>query len=127
MLPAVYKLLHDQSAVRDLVGTRIYRHGDAPQQGAMLPYVTWQLISSIPENLVSGDTPPIDAMSVQVNCWSDDDEEVEELGGAVRAAIETAHHVTEGPTNGRDTETLRFRMTLIFTFWNFRPDDPDSN
>lgn len=124
MLPAVYKLLHDDSAVRALVQSRIYRHGDAPQQGATLPYITWQIVSSTPENLVDGEPPPIDAMSVQVNCWSDDDAGIEALGAAVRAAIESAHHVTEGPTNGRDPETLRFRITFIFTYWNDR--DPSS-
>lgn len=118
MLPPVYTLLRANGTVLSTVGTRIYRHGDAPQN-VTLPYITWSVISSVPENELS-ETPKIDQQSVQVNCWDDSDTDIEALGAAVRAAIEAGHHITEGPQNSRDSETLRYRISFIFTFWQHR-------
>lgn len=118
MLPLVYQLLHGDSGVSGIVGTRIYRHGDAPQD-VQLPYITWSVTTATPENVLSG-APRVDAMDVQVNCWGNDDADIEHLGECVRDAIESAHHITDGPTNGRDPETMRYRISFIFTFWNDR-------
>lgn len=119
MLPQVKALLVSDSDVAGLVGTRVYRHGDAPQNVA-LPYVTWFLVSGLPENEMS-ELPKIDAHHVQVDCWSNSDLEVEALATAVRDAIEPEHHMTAVAVNGRDPETKRYRIGMTFIFWTHRP------
>lgn len=126
MLPAVFEILAADSGVTGFIGTsppKIYRHGEAPQtvNGVPLrpPYVTWFLVSGTPLNHLDG-LPPIDEYSVQVDCWSGSDEEVEQLAKAVRDAIEPEHHMISVGPNGRDPETMRFRIGMTFTFWNHR-------
>jgi hypothetical protein len=119
MLPAVFPLLAADSDVASLVGPsplRVYRHGEAPQKVA-LPYITWFLTSGRPENILD-DVAPVDEDTVQIDCWSDSDAEVEQLATAVRAAIEPTHHLISKGPNGRDPETMRYRIGLTFTFWN---------
>jgi hypothetical protein len=122
MLPAVFPLLAGDSDVTSLIGTapvRVYRHGEAPQK-VVAPYVTWFLASGLPENVLDG-TPPADSYSVQVDCWSNSDAEVEQLAQFVRDAIEPAHHMTSVGPNGRDPETMRYRIGMTFSFWTHRP------
>ena len=119
MLPEVYDLLAGDGLVAELVGTRIYRHGDAPQ-GVSTPYVTWFVVSGTPENELSGG-PRIDAYSVQVDCWADRDALVEEVATAVRDAIELRYHMTAVVANDRDRDTMRYRIGMTFSFWTSRP------
>lgn len=119
MLPAVFPLLASDSEVTGFIGTnpvRVYRHGEAPQD-VQKPYVTWFLSSGRPENILDG-VAPIDEDSVQVDCWSDSDEEVVLLAEAVRAAIEPYHYMISKGPNGRDPETMRYRIGMTFTFWH---------
>lgn len=120
MLPGVYAILANAAGVVALIGTppRIYRHGDAPQ-GVLRPYITWFVSSAAPANNLD-DVPPVDEYTVQIDCWSEKDAEVEQLAEAVRDAIEPLQHLI-GVSNGRDPETMRFRISLIFTFWTDRP------
>ena len=121
MLPAVFPILAGDSDVTGFIGSapaRVYRHGEAPQ-GVARPYVTWFLSSGIPENTL-GELPLVDSYSVQIDCWSDSDAEVEQLAEAVRNAIEAEHHITSFGPNGRDPETMRYRIGMTFTFWNPR-------
>ena len=116
-IPPQY-LLSASAPVKALIGSspvRAYRHGSAPQ-GVTAPYVTWFLVSGLPELNVSG-TPSVDQHTVQVDCWSDTDAGVEALATAVRNAIEPTHHMTRIAINDRDPETLRFRIGLQFDFW----------
>lgn len=124
MFPDVFALLNT-AAVRALVGTtppRIYRHGTAPQ-GVTAPYVTWFVASGAPENVLDG-TPPVDNVTVQVDCWTNNTgtgaDQANTLGAAVRDAIEADHHVTQFGNDSQDFETQRFRVSLTFTFWNQR-------
>jgi hypothetical protein len=119
MLPAVYDVLASDGAVTELVGRRIFRHGEAPQ-GVVLPYLTWYLVSGVPENTFDG-PPRIDACAVQVDCWSASDSEVERLAVAVRDSIEAVHHMTGVTVNNRDPETGRCRIGMQFMFWTHRP------
>jgi hypothetical protein len=122
MLPNVFELLAGSSDVIALIGTdpvRAYRHGDAPQNVAV-PYVAWSVVSGIPENQLDG-TPKIDNFSVQLDCWSEGDEEVDDLATAVRDAIEPENYLTSISPDNRDPETMRYRISLIFTFWTHRP------
>lgn len=123
MLPKIYPLLVADAAVAALVGTRIYRHGTAPQ-GVVAPYITWFVVSGIPENELS-DLPRIDRYQVQIDCWSSNtgagDAQVEEVAQAVRDALEPHAHMVAIVANGQDFETQRLRLGLSFDFWTARP------
>jgi hypothetical protein len=128
MLPSVFTLLTADPAVTALVGTRIYRHGSAPQK-VEAPYVTWFLVSGIPENELSS-LPRVDRMEVQIDCWSNNtgtgDAQVEELAAAVRDALEPVAHMTGIIANEQDFETRRYRLGMQFTFWVRRKEASSS-
>jgi len=110
MLPPVYALLTGATAVAAIVSTRIYPHGSAPPEVAQ-PYITWQMVSGVPEiNLA--DAPDIDRCTLQVNCWHATSAGIVTLATAVRAALETAGHVTGVPINQRDTETKLYWIAI---------------
>lgn len=115
MMPPVYQLLQNTPAVAALVSTRIYRHGRAPQDAAT-PYVAWLLVTGDPENNLS-DTPPMDRMTVQIDCYHATDAGIEALATAVRDALEPHAHMTGQPVDQRETDTKLFRMALQFDFW----------
>lgn len=118
MLPPVFQTLKASTDVKAIVGTnppRIYRHGEAPA-GVEAPYITWLLVSGVPENNIS-DPPPADRQSVQVDCWHNTDKGVDELGEAVRDALELVTHVTSYENFPRDPDTRRFRISLNADFW----------
>lgn len=121
MIPDVYSLLHTAS-VSALVGNRIYRHGTAPQDVAA-PYVTWFVVSGIPENHLDG-TPPTDAFSVQCDVWTANTgagiTQANTIGEALRDAIEAQFHITNIGGDSQDYPTQRYRLSLTFTFWNPR-------
>jgi hypothetical protein len=112
MLPPVYNTLRASSAVVQIVDDRIWRHNIAPQDGAR-PYLTWFLVTNLPDNHLSG-LPPSDHMTVQVDCWADSDEQAEELAIAVRDAIEPYAHMTGQPIDAREPGTKLWRMALEF-------------
>lgn len=92
---------------------RAYRHGMAPE-GVARPYVTWSVPGGAPENTFDG--ADADVFRVQVDCWSDSDEEVELLASAVRAALEPAAHLVAYVADERDFQTQRYRMGFAFDF-----------
>lgn len=121
MLPAIFPIIKDASAVTALIGTnpvRCYRHGSAPQ-GTERPYLTWYVVAGTPENTLS-DTPRVDSYMVEVDAWSDDPTQVETLAAAVRDAIEPHAAMTSVAVNNRDAETLMYRIGLTFNFWRHR-------
>lgn len=118
MLPRVFAILKASADVRNIVATRIYRHGSAPQDTSR-PYITWTLISGIPENNLS-DPPPLDRMSVQVDCWHQTDDGIDRLATAARDAIEPVAYMTGVIIDQRETETKLFRMSMQFDFFNGR-------
>ena len=126
MLPRVFPLLTASAAVTALVGTRIYRHGAAPDN-VVAPYVTWFVVVGTPENSIS-ETPRIDRYSVQVDCWSNNTgtgaTQVETLAEAVRDALEPSAHMTGVVVNERDFDTQRYRLGLQFDFWTHRTSQP---
>jgi hypothetical protein len=120
MLPPIYTLLTVSSSVTALVGSnpaRIYRHGEAPQ-GVALPYITWSVVSGVPQNALNG-TPAVDACNVDINCWSKSDAQIVTLGQAVRDALETSSHMSSFDTS-KDYETKHYRMHMQFDFWLLR-------
>jgi hypothetical protein len=118
MLPPVFQTLKASTGVKNIVGTnppRIYRHGSAPQDREK-PYITWFLVSGVPENTLS-ETPSTDRMSVQIDCWHQTDQGVETLAQAVRDAIEPYAHMTGIVLNEREAETKLYRIALGFDWW----------
>lgn len=122
MLPGVFEVINASTAVKAIIGTnpvRCYRHGEAPQKVAR-PYLTWYLASGRPENSLD-EVPRVDENTAHIDCWSDSDAQVETLAKAVRDAIEPTHHMISIGPNGRDPETMRYRLGMDFTFWTDRP------
>jgi hypothetical protein len=118
VFPPVFQTLKASNAVKAFVGTnppRIYAHADAPQ-GVTTPYITWFVVSGLPENNLS-DTPPVDSITVQVDCWHKDKASVKLLATAVRDAIEPVAHMTGMPVDLREPETLLYRIGLEFEWW----------
>ncbi len=115
MFPGVFQQLKSSQAVKDIVGVnppRIYRHGSAPQDTSR-PYITWEVISGVPDNNLS-DLPPSDRITVQVDVWHQTDSGVEALAIAARDAIEPIAHMTGIPINLREPETRLYRIGLQF-------------
>lgn len=126
MLPPIFQTLKSATDVKAIVGTnppRIYRHGSAPQRPDGLPfdqpYITWFLLSGVPENQLSG-TPPVDRMTVQIDCWHQTDAGIEVLATAVRDAVEPFAHMTSMPVNEREVETKLYRIAMEFDWFNDR-------
>jgi uncharacterized protein DUF3168 len=123
MFPAVFVILKASTAVKNIVGTnppRIYRHGNAPQD-VTKPYITWTVISGVPENNLS-DLPPVDRVTVQVDCWHQTDGGIEVLAEAVRDAIEPVAHMTGIVVDLREPETKLFRIGMQFDHWLAREE-----
>lgn len=113
MFPLVFTWLK-VAAVEAIIGSppRAYRHGEAPQDTTR-PYVTWALISSVPDNELSN-LPPSDRWTIQIDCWHQTDAGVESLAQAVRDAMEPYGYLTSIPVNLRESETKLYRIGLQF-------------
>lgn len=121
-LPLVYEELIASSDVLGFVEDRIYRHGEAPD-GVDGEYLTWYVVTGVPENTLA-EAPAVDRVSVQIDCWGNNagtgDEDVELLAQAVRDTIEANHHMEAVVVNGKDPETRRYRIGMVFTWFNRR-------
>jgi hypothetical protein len=115
LLPPVKEALVLSSDVTTLVAGRIYRHSRKPQD-AVAPYITWSVISGLPENNLS-DLPPTDHLVIQVDHWSLDDQQVEDLARYSRDAIEPYAHMTGVVADEREADTKLFRIGLQFDWW----------
>jgi len=118
MLPPVFQALKASAAVKSIVGSnppRVYRHGrvpeGTPERPITEPFVTWFMVSGVPENNLS-DPPPCDRTTVQVDCWHRTDSGVELLATAVRDALEVIGVMTATQIDDFETETKFFRMSL---------------
>jgi hypothetical protein len=125
MLPPVFRTLKAADPVTAIVQARIWRHGDA-EQGPPVdlvnerrPYITWFVAGAAPANQLSG-TPGADLMPVQLDLWHPTDKGIEELGTAVRDAIEPYAHWTGLVADQRDKESGLFRLSLQFDWWRLR-------
>ena len=114
MLPNVYQTLRLNSTIVSTVDKRIYRHGSAPQNVAK-PYITWFLVSGTPENNISA-SPCSDRDSVQIDCWSESDEQVETLAYAVRSALDSQLIANRMVVNNRENDTKLYRIALEADF-----------
>jgi hypothetical protein len=114
MFPRVYSTLRASAAVLALVGDRIGRNGEVPQDTAK-PYITWLIVSGQPHDQISG-TPCSDFTTVQIDCWSTTDDGIEALAVAVRDALDAAGHHNRVVINGRDSETRLYRVGIEADF-----------
>jgi hypothetical protein len=123
MFPPVFQWLKASTDVRNIAGTRIWRHGSAPQtsDGKPMPnpYVTWFIASNEPANNLS-DPVPVDKYAVQVDCWHQTDSGIESLAEAVRDALSEHCVMTGVIANLRETETRLYRVGMTFDIWHGR-------
>ena len=118
MLPRVFPVLTTPAVLAIVGGTpvRIFRHGAAPQDTAK-PYVTWFEVTGQPYDQISG-IPCGDFDSVQIDCWSMDDTQVETLARAIRDAVDAAGFSNRLVINHRDPDTKMYRIGLQADFIN---------
>lgn len=116
MLPTVFMTLQTPAVLAIVGGTpvRIFRHGAAPQDTEK-PYITWFEVAGQPYDQISG-TPCGDFDSVQIDCWSKLDLQVEQLARAVRDALDLAGIANRLVVNLRDPDTKIFRIGLEADF-----------
>jgi len=110
MLPNLYQILRANSDIVTAVGTRIYRHGSAPQD-VVKPYITWSLVSGEPYGNVSS-APCADKDTVRIDCWSETDSGIESLAYFVRSALDSKLIFNRIVVNTRETDTKLYRITL---------------
>ncbi len=118
LFPPIYALLAADPTCQALLGgtaPRVYPAGDAPETVAA-PYVTWQIISSVAENVLDT-TPPIDNMRVQVNCWGTEHADAENAALAVRNVLEQSCSLIGLQRHGRDWETRKWHIAMDFSYW----------
>lgn len=108
MLPNIYSILRANSSVLNTVSTRIYRHGSAPQD-VVKPYITWFVVSGVPENQISG-APCVDVDTIQIDIWHETDTGVENLAYAVRDALDTAKYANQLILDTREADTKLYRI-----------------
>lgn len=122
MLPVIFPFLKASPAVTALIGAgtdpitdpvRVYRHGSA-KQDVVKPYVTWSVPAGDAQITFEG--ADADTFRVQVDCWSDDGQEIDVLARAVRDALEPHAHLVAYLADERDPETKRYRISFAFDF-----------
>jgi len=116
ILPFVYRLLNVPSLLAYVGGdpVRIFRHGKAPQ-GVTKPYITWFVVAGQPYDQISG-APLDDFDTVQVDCWSNDDTQVEQMATAVRDAFDAAGLSNRLASDTYEAETDTYRIGVEADF-----------
>jgi hypothetical protein len=113
MLPDVFPLLK-LAGITDKVGSRIYHFAAAPQ-GAQRPYITWFVVSGQPYDQISG-APCADFYAVQIDCWSENELEVEALAMAVRMALDAPGVANRLAITQYESGTKLYRVGLEADF-----------
>jgi len=101
IVKAIYSLLSHNSSITDLVGTKIYPLIRDQKDG--LPAITYQVISGIRENDLSGPTGLVEGR-LQINCFASTVLGAENLAKVVREAL-------SGLTGG--AEGIRIECMLL--------------
>lgn len=123
MFPPVFQALKASTDVKNIVGAsspRIYAHGRAPQRPDNLPfdqpYITWFVVTAVPEQSLS-ETPPVDRVPIQVDCYHATDAGIRALAIAARDAIEPYAVMTGAPVDEREVVTKLFHVALTFDWF----------
>lgn len=114
MFPNVYSVLRSNAAVLSGIGTRIYRHGDAPQN-VEAPYITWFVVSDNPIDDLSS-APSTDIALIQIDIWSEQDKQVETIATNARAALDAIGAHNRVVRNTREEDTKLYLITLEAQF-----------
>lgn len=91
---AIYTQLAGNGAVAAIVSTRIYLMKIA--QGAVVPAITFQKVSSIPANTIDNTKSSLDASRYQVNSWDKSMRAAKALALAVRSALDGLNSTVAG-------------------------------
>lgn len=118
MLSNVYEILRTNATIVTKVAKRIYRHGSAPQD-VVKPYVTWFMLTGLPYDVLNA-APCADRDTVQIDCWSEDDKEVETIAYAARTALDSAGISNRIIQNLRETDTKLYRISIEADFISSR-------
>lgn len=121
MIAPVYGYLN-VAAVNAFVSGRIYGFGQAPQSPTK-PYITWQVVSGVPSNY-QGSAPVVDRQRVQIDIWSDDQQQTINIGAAVRAEMDKHGHQLNQIGPNVDPDTYTNRLTFDYSIWLPRPTPP---
>lgn len=114
MFPPVYRTLTANLQLVAMVGNRIGRHG-VIQQTETRPYITWQIVLGLPyDNLSSA--PCGDFTTVQIDCYHPTDAGIQQLGVAVRAALDAEGIHNRVTVNNRDPDTKLYRVGIDADF-----------
>ena len=113
MFPPVFKTL-STTAVTAIVGTRIGRHGEVAQD-EVRPYIVWQIVTGQPYDNLSA-APCGDFTVVQIDCYHQTDAGIQQLGVAVRAALDAAGVHNRVTVNNRDPDTRLYRLGIDADF-----------
>lgn len=121
MLAPVFRTI-GTSAVKAIVGDRIYGSGNAPQNTERA-YITWFTVVGQPYDQISG-APDGDNDAVQIDCWTgpaDDQERVcIDLATAVRDALDAAGISNRLVLHQREADTKLFHIGLQADFIHSR-------
>lgn len=90
---AIYKLLTDNADFAAIAGDRVYPSRIA--QGAPLPAVAYLTVSNSPTNCKEGDAG-LDRKRVQINIYSEDYDQVDELSEVTRSLLTAFSGTVEG-------------------------------
>jgi hypothetical protein len=113
MFPKVYRTIHTP-AVAAIVGDRISRHSEIAQTETR-PYITWQIVTGQPYDNLS-DTPCGDFTIVQFDAYHLTDAGAEQLGIAIRAALDASLICNRVVIDNRDPETKLYHVGIEADF-----------
>lgn len=118
MMPPIFSILSGAAGVTAFVGApprmRLFPFGEA-DQATLKPYITWQLISGLPENYL-GQLPDVDRYRTQVDIWAETQAVANEVAEAVRDALEPHAYILGSGNTIRDADTRCFRYMLDVEF-----------
>jgi hypothetical protein len=111
MIPPIYQLLAASPAVVAIVGDRIGECGEVMPTETR-PYLTWLMVSSVPDNVLEGGRAPDDHASVQIDLYHTGMPGLRALSEAARSAVESECVVTSVGPCDRDAETRLYHFRL---------------
>lgn len=110
-----FTLLSAAAPVTAIVAQRIFKHGRAPP-GVAKPYITYAIVGGHTENYVDG--PPGTAqIRVQLDCWSLDSAQCEQLKEAVIDALKNNGQQAGIEQDDFEEDTQLYRWLIEFYFW----------
>lgn len=86
-------------------------------QAADLPAITYERITSNPQQSIAGDDTGLDQVRMRINCWADDYKESRQIFDAVRVAMRslTSYFILDQDLYEDDTKI--YRVAADFYIW----------